>query len=128
MDGFAREALARMPLAEAVLGLWGWCADESFLQRLYQHWRGRSYEKVLSFPTLVGLVADALLQHNGSARRSFERAAEVDALPTSMVAAYGKLRRIPIALSEAFLAECTQRLEQVIPVPTEGRLPPSLDG
>lgn len=128
MDGFTREALARLPLAEAVLWLWRWCADESFLRGLYQCWRGRSYEKVLSFSTLVGLVADALLKHGGSARRSFERAAEVDALPTSMVAAYGKLRRIPIALSEAFLAECTQRLGQVMPVPTEGRLPPSMEG
>lgn len=128
MDGFSREALARLPLAEAVLRLWRWCADEDFLQGLYQCWRGRSYEKVLSFPVLVDLVADALLKHNGSARQSFERAAEVDALPTSMVAAYGKLRRIPIALSEAFLTECTQRLGAVMPALTEKRLPPSLEG
>jgi hypothetical protein len=82
----------------------------------------------LTFETLVSLVADALLKHDGSARQSFERAAELDALPTSMVAAYGKLRRIPIALSEAFLVECTQRLGAVMPVVTEKRLPPSLEG
>jgi len=128
MDGFSREALARMPLAEAVLWLWRWCADGEFLQGLYQRWRGRSYEKVLTFETLVSLVADALLKHDGSARQSFERAAELDALPTSMVAAYGKLRRIPIALSEAFLVECTQRLGAVMPVLAEKRLPPSLEG
>jgi len=128
MDGFLREALARMPLAEAVLRLWRWCADDEFLQGLYQHWRGRSYEKVLTFETLVNLVADALVKHDGSARRSFERAAELDALPTSMVAAYGKLRRIPLALSQAFLAECTQRLGAVMPIHTEKRLPPSLAG
>ncbi len=126
MDGFLREALARMPLAEAVLWLWRWCADDEFLQGLYQHWRGRSYEKVLTFETLVNLVADALLKHDGSARQSFERAAELDALPTSMVAAYGKLRRIPIPLSQGFLVECTERLGAVMPVLTEKRLPASL--
>jgi len=128
MDGLNREVLARLPLAEAVLWLWRWCADESFLRDLYQHWRGRSYEKILTFPTLVYLVADALLKHEGSARQSFERASEVEMLPTSVVAAYGKLRRLPIELSQAFLSECTQRLAAAVPVSTESRLPPSLDG
>lgn len=127
MDDFSREALARMPLAEAALGLWRWCTADAFLQGLYQHWRGRSYEKILRFQTLVELVADALLKHNGSARRSFELADEAKTLPTSIAAAYGKLRRLPIGLSEAFLAGCTQRLASIMPTPTETRLPPSLE-
>jgi len=128
MDGVEREVLARLPLAEAVLWLWRWCADESYLQDLYQHWRGRSYEKILTFSALVNLVADALLKHEGSARQSFERASEVEAMPTSMVAVYGKLRRLPIELSQAFLSECTQRLATVMPVSRANELPSSLGG
>ena len=115
MDGTMRKILDRLPLAEGVLWLWGWIADDAFLDDLYQHWRGRSYEKVLTFPTFVHLIADALLKREGSARQSFERANEVDALPTSIQAAYGKLRRVPIALSQAFLSRCTQRMGMLMP-------------
>ena len=69
MDGTMRKILDRLPLAEGVLWLWGWIADDAFLDDLYQHWRGRSYEKVLTFPTFVHLIADALLKREGSARQ-----------------------------------------------------------
>ncbi|MCH8148211.1 MAG: hypothetical protein IH987_09510, partial [Planctomycetes bacterium] len=65
MDGTMRKILDRLPLAEGVLWLWGWIADDAFLDDLYQHWRGRSYEKVLTFPTFVHLIADALLKREG---------------------------------------------------------------
>ena len=126
MDGTMREILDRLPLAEGVLWLWGWIADDAFLDDLYQHWRGRSYEKVLTFPTFVHLIADALLKREGSARQSFERADEADALPTSIQAAYGKLRRVPIALSQAFLSRCTERMRMVMPPLTGQELPVSL--
>jgi len=127
MDGATREILDRLPLAEAVLWLWRWVADDTFLNDLYGHWRGRSYQKVLTFPTFVHLIADALLKHEGSARQTFERAEEADALPTSIQAAYGKLRRVPLALSQAFLAGCTERLQTVMPPLTGQQVPPSLD-
>jgi hypothetical protein len=73
-------------------------------------------------------VADALLKHNGSARQSFERAEEADALPASIQAAYGKLRRIPIELSQAFLAECTDRLRTVFPEKVCTAVPASVAG
>ena len=76
MDGATREILDRLPLAEAVLRLWRWVADDTFLNDLYGRWRGRSYQKVLTFPTFVHLIADALLKHEGSARQTFERAEE----------------------------------------------------
>jgi hypothetical protein len=127
MDGFAREALARMPLAEAVLRVWALIADEEYLADLFKQQRGRSYERVLSFPLMVQLVADALIQHDGSGRRSFERATENGELEASVQAAYGKLRRIPVELSMGFLTECTKRLEELLPVVTAYSLPGSLE-
>src|SRR5205807_675377 len=41
-------------------------------------------------------------------------------------AAYGKLRRVPLAVSAAFLAEGTARLRELLPAPAAGRIPPSL--
>jgi DDE family transposase len=123
---FAHEALERLPLAQSVLLLWQQVADPSFLQDLYARRRGRGYEKALSFPCLVQLIADALLQHDGSARASFERAQEHDALPVTIPAAYGKLRRLPIAVSTAFLAEGTARLQDLLPVRPTTALPGSV--
>jgi Transposase DDE domain len=112
---FACDALDRLPLAESVLLLWQQVADPKFLDDLFNRHRGRGYDKVLTFPSLVQLIADALLQHDGSARASFERALEHDALPVTIPAAYGKLRRLPIAVSTAFLAEGTARLQDLLP-------------
>src|SRR5437016_11135122 len=123
---FACDALDHLPLAESVLLLWQQGADPKFLQDLFDRQRGRGYDKVLSFPSLVQLIADALLQHDGSARASFERALEQDALPVTIPAAYGKLRRLPIAVSTAFLTEGTQRLHELLPTPPARTLPRSV--
>src|SRR5438874_11377857 len=77
---YAQATLARLPLAESVLLLWQQVADAAFLQGLFDRHRGRCYDKALSFPSLVQLIADALLHHEGSARASFEHALEEDAL------------------------------------------------
>jgi hypothetical protein len=110
-----------MPLAEAVLLLWRWVADEEHLQGVFERWRGRCYEKVISFTLMVHLIADALLHYAGSARQSFRRAKERSELTASVRAAYGKLSRLPIALSRAFQAACTDRLHAVYP--DEARTP-----
>jgi hypothetical protein len=128
MDGPAPEVLARMPLAEAVLLMWRWIADEGHLQRLFQRFRGRCYQKVISFTVLVNLISDALLQYGGSARRSFERGRQIGELQASVRAAYGKLSRMPIALSMGFLAECSDRLRSLYPEQAETKLPKSLQG
>ena len=70
MDRPAPDVVARMPLAEAVLLLWRWLADEEHLQSVFERWRGRCYEKIISFTLMVHLIADALLQYAGSGRRS----------------------------------------------------------
>ena len=109
------EVLARMPLAEAVLTLWCWVADSAYLDQIFDQNRGRCYEKVLSFSLVVRLIRDALLEHEGSGRKSFEHAEARKELETSFTAAYGKLGRIPIPVSMAFLAGCTARLCEVYP-------------
>lgn len=123
---YVQETLARLPLAESVLLLWQQVADAAFLQGLFDQHRGRCYDKVLSFPRLVQLIADALLHYDGSARASFEHALQDDALDVTIPAAYGKLRRLPIDLSIAFLTEGTARLRQLVPMRPAVVIPPSL--
>ncbi len=115
MDEFQRQTLQRLPLAEAALRVWAWITDAPFLNQLYQRHRGRSFEKVLTFPVMVYLMAEALLHHRGSGRRAFLHAREQGTLETSITAAFGKLRRLPIPLSMGFLADCTARLRQLFP-------------
>lgn len=128
MDRPAPEVLARMPLGEAVLLLWRWLAEAKHLQSVFERWRGRCYQKVISFPLIVHLIADALLEFAGSGRKSFVRAKERKELAASVRAVYGKLARMPIPLSMAFLAECTDRLRPLYPEQAQTRLPKSLAG
>ncbi|HEY7425861.1 MAG TPA: transposase [Gemmataceae bacterium] len=123
MDELARIVLNRLPLAEAILLLWNCLAEPAFLQALFHQYRGRCYEKALSFPVLVQLIADALLQYAGSARKAFDTADEAGELPASVQAAYQKLARLPVALSMALLARCTQRLRSLWPPVTAVPLP-----
>jgi hypothetical protein len=120
---FAREVLSRLPLAEAVLRLWRWVADPLFLLSIFVRHRGLGYEKEIRFEVLVQLIADALLEHQGSGRKSFERGREQGLLTASVQAVYQKLGRIPLGLSEGWLAESTARLRPVYP--EAARLPVS---
>jgi hypothetical protein len=53
--------------------------------------RGQGYEKEISFEVLVQLIADALLEHQGSGKRSFARGREQGLLTASVQAVYQKL-------------------------------------
>lgn len=128
MDGPAKEVLARMPLAEAVILLWKWVTDEGRLQALWGRFRGRCYDNVISFSLMVHLIADALLKYDGSGRRSFEKNIESGELEATIEAAYKKLGRLPIPLSMAFLAECTAALREAFPEWAAWELPRSLRG
>src|SRR6516162_7433449 len=101
---FAHHVLQRLPLAEAVLRLFQTITDPHTLERLFDQHRGRCYTRDLTFSTLVALIADALLQHHGSGRQSFQRGHEHSELTVSFQAASEKLGRLPGAVSEAFLA------------------------
>jgi hypothetical protein len=126
MDAVDTSAWERVPLAEAVLTLWRFAADPENLEDLFQRLRQRCYTRVLEFTTFVQLIHDALLVYRGSGRQSFEHAREDGQLPVSIEAAFGKLRRVPVGLSQGFLAECTDRLREVFPQTVLKKLPPSL--
>src|SRR5262245_26532771 len=127
---FDLHVLHRLPLAEAVLRLWHWQCDAASLNALYAAYRGAGYTKALSFATLVALIGDALLEHDGSGRQSFQRGRARGALTVTDQAAYQKLGRLPLAVSEAFLASATQGLQELLPpvTPADGDLPDSLAG
>jgi Transposase DDE domain len=110
-----RAVLDNLPLADAVLSLCSWVLSPAALDRIFQAHRGRSFEKLLSFPVFARLIADALLQHQGSGRQSFQRADEQGTLPTSAEAAYGKLRRVPVSLSLGFLEDISAHLRELFP-------------
>lgn len=126
MDGFSGEVLSRLPLADTVLSLCSYALDSDYVQEIFDEHRGRSYEEILTFPTMVNIISDALLEHEGSGRQAMVRAEEHEELEATKQAAYGKLRRIPISLSNGFLACTTDRLREVFPRGAACRLPASL--
>ncbi len=123
LEAPTREILARLPLAEAVLTLWRWVADADLLDQIFDENRGRCYQKILTFSWIVSLVRDALLEYDGSGRKSFEEAQDRGELETSFRAAYGKLGRIPIPVSTAFFAESSGRLQEIYPEPSQAQTP-----
>ena len=122
----APEVRKQLPLAEAVFLVWRHVADEAFLEQLFQDHRGRGYTRLLSFPCLVELVSQVLLNPPHSARHELESAQEAGELPASIQAAYGKLRRLPVELSMAFLNGCADRLLALYPGGVRPAAPKSL--
>ena len=127
---FDREVLSRLPLAEAVLTLWQWVCDDEHLDALYDRHRGGTYEKKITFPLMVQLVRDALLEPDGSGHQSFRQARQDGTLNAALSSAYDKLGHLPAAVSEAFLAQGADRLRQVGPdtAALADPLPASLQG
>jgi hypothetical protein len=128
MDGsFVREVANRLPLGEAVYRVFDLVCQPEFLDTVFDKYRGRSFEGDISFPLFVHLISDALLQHHGSGRQSFQRSQEVGDLTASIQAAYGKLRRVPLSLSMGFLSEASALLQELFPEHIAGReVPKSL--
>lgn len=112
---FDREVLSRLPLAEAVLSLWQFVCDDSSLDDLYDRHRGCTYQKKITFPLMAQLVRDALLEPEGSGHKSFCHAQRDGTLPAVLSSTYEKLGHLPLAVSEAFLAQGADRLRQVFP-------------
>src|SRR5262249_5729930 len=120
------DAWARLPLAEATITAWRFIFDEERLYSLWAQYRGRHYQKVISFPMMLHLVAEALLHYEGSGRRSFEKNIEAGQLDASVQAAFAKLGRLPLALSEALLREGTAAVGALFPHASGRPLPESL--
>jgi hypothetical protein len=124
---YVRETIARLPLADAVLHVLRYTLEDGFLDELYEQHRGRGYEDILSFSSVVNILSDALLVYQGSGRKALLDAQKHGQLPTVREAFYGKLRRLPIDLSIAFLTEGSERIRQAFPTPLHP-LPESLHG
>jgi hypothetical protein len=115
MDTDIHALLRKTPLAEAIWLLWNEVFPDPFLNDFYEANRGRCYEHSFSFANIVYLVNDALLRNKGRAQPTLIHHQDTEQCPASEQAFYGKLRRMPIALSEAFLAVPTQRLRSFLP-------------
>ena len=116
MTDHERETLRRLPLAEATLRLLQFALPDAGLQRLYDEHRGRSYEGVLGFDDFFHLLRDPGapgLNRDDSACQHFRKAEANDELPVTLEAVYGKLRRVPTAVSRALFAEGARRLAEV---------------
>src|ERR1700678_3243052 len=113
---FDAEVLRRLPLADAALSLYRWALDEGFLEGLWNRHRGKNYKGQISFPLMVSLIFGSLVKY-GSGRKAFAKAIDEKQLNTTPNAAYDKLRRLPLKLSEAFLAQTSDRLQEVCPPP-----------
>src|SRR5947209_7468771 len=127
-DALPRLVCARLPLAECVLRLLQQVSHDDFLADVFERYRGRSYHRVISFPTLVHLLADALLEHQANGQQSFLRAQEQGELKASLSALYGKLGRVPLSLSQGLLLESSCRLQGLFPHAARTPLPASLAG
>jgi hypothetical protein len=123
---FDTDVCHRLPLADAVLHMLDYVAEPSFLSRLFDAYRGRSYQKQITFPGLVHLLADSLLLNGQSAHRTFQQARTDGTLSASVKAAYDKIARLPIDLSAALLTDGTTRLRALLPASLSEPVPPSL--
>lgn len=119
---------ARLPLAETVLRLLEEVSSDAFLSDVFDRYHGRSYQRIISFPTFVALLGDALLQHHANGQQSFVRAQEDGQLDASLSAMYGKLARVPLSLSMGLLLESSCRLHALFPDAAHTPLPASLAG
>lgn len=114
MDAFDTQLKDRLPLACATLELFDYAFDEQLLVRIYEQHRGRCYTDCLSFPVLLSLLRDALLQHEGRAHRLFVELERDGLEPVDESNFYRKLSRMPQAVSRALLLECTKRLMSLL--------------
>jgi hypothetical protein len=123
---FARQVLDGLPLAHASLALVAYGIPTSLLTALFEQHRGRCYEDVVTFTQLVDWLFDALIEHHGSGRQAhLKRHRQRD--DACNEAFYGKLRRVPSRLSEAFLRDVTDRLAALLPKVVAHRIPTSFD-
>jgi hypothetical protein len=115
----------RLPLAEAALRLLNHVSDDAFLDDVFARYRGSCFERAITFPVFVRLMAEALLGPHGSAHQAFQQAREQGTLQSTVSAAYARLATLPCPLSVGFFTEAAARLHS-IGVPATDSLPASL--
>ena len=103
----------KIPLAEAFWHFLDHTWPEHELNLFYDQHRGRSYEREISFAEIVQLLIPAITLHNGKAHPVLLE--QIDDLPASIQAIYGKIRRMPRPLSHALIPADATRLRQLLP-------------
>lgn len=127
-DDFERQALDRLPLAQACLTVLDQALRPEDLARLYDRNRGRGYEAELSFGRFIAVLRDCLLGPNTSARPALPEAADRGDLPVSMKAFYDELGHLNPAVGSALLAHAHDRLKSPLPAGVTSPLPACLLG
>jgi hypothetical protein len=112
---FSATILEKLPLADAAWRVLHFTLADSWLEEVWDENRGRCYSDVLQFSTLANLIAEALTQHGGSGRQTFERAREAGTLQVAISSAFEKLGNLPLNVSEQLLEGGTHRLQEVLP-------------
>jgi hypothetical protein len=126
MNSFERELMRRSPLAAAVLETSDHIFSDELLDSIWQKYRGRCYQDVLSFDDLLRMMRDALIRHEGSAHKLFIELEHADTNPVNQSSFYRKLANVPVEVSRALLREGTGRLRQLMPGPVV-KLPECFD-
>lgn len=110
MTSFEAEALGRLPLASAFWEASAHLLDQHWLAGFAARHGADGFPDLLGFGRFLDLVGDALLLRGGSLNAAYRKAAEAGPVPATRQALYGKLRRVPLALSASFLREAAARL------------------
>ena len=130
MESLLHAVIARLPLGQGFLQTLQQALDPQLLDDLFEQHRGTGSEQKVTFTFLVEWIGNALVNHRGSGRQALQELAALELLPACQAAIYGKLRRVPVELSQALVAATAQRLQQLLPTAlnatTLGSVPPSL--
>jgi hypothetical protein len=110
MEGFEKEVLRRLPLANGALSIFSYVLNEPFLDSVFDRFRKRCYEGIMTFSTLVYLVRDALLIYEGRGLPSFQRAEADGELPVLIGSVYPKLGRVEVEISKGLLRESSMKM------------------
>src|ERR1700752_871729 len=119
------QVLGQVPLAEAFWLLWNEVLPDAALDQHFDRHRGQCYTLEFSFSDIVHLVGDALCQHQGRAQPTLTRYAGSENCSASEQAFYGKLRRMPFAVSDEFVPWAAGRLRSWLPANTAPAIPAS---
>lgn len=122
-DEFSLEAMRRVPVAEGVLMALSFLFSEERMAALYEQHRGASYEREITFHTLVELMYSAVVEHEAVGNAAIQTARKSGKLTVSDQAAYGKIRRVRQSLSNALVCSSMEPLMEMFPDSIETRTP-----
>lgn len=122
-DEFSVEAIRRVPVAEGVLATLAVLFSEERMAALYEQYRGASYERELSFHSVVKLMYSAVIEHEAVGSEAFKAARTADELTVTDQAAFGKIRRMRQSLSNALVCESMEPIMEMFPDSVKTRVP-----